>query len=44
MSRTPSQGTRRERGQALVETALSMLIILVLLAGMVDLGLHWVHE
>jgi len=29
----------RECGQALVETALSMLIILVLLAGMVDFGI-----
>ncbi len=31
--------TARERGQALVETALSMLIVLVLLAGLVDFGL-----
>ena len=30
--------SERQRGQALVETALSMLIVLVLLAGMVDLG------
>jgi len=29
----------RERGQALVETALTMLIVLVLLSGMVDFGL-----
>lgn len=33
------KGPCRERGQALVETALSMLIILVLLAGLVDFGI-----
>jgi len=31
--------TERQRGQALVETALSMMIILVLLLGMVDFGI-----
>jgi hypothetical protein len=39
MRGTPSQGPRRERGQALVETALTMLIVLVLLAGLVDFGI-----
>jgi len=36
--------SERQRGQALVETALSMLIILLLLAGMVDFGLAFGHR
>ena len=38
------RGGRRERGQALVETALSMMILIILLAGMVDLGLAFGHR
>jgi Flp pilus assembly protein TadG len=44
MRGTPSQGTRRERGQALVETALSAMIILFLLLGLVDFGLAFGHR
>jgi Flp pilus assembly protein TadG len=39
MRKRPCAGSARERGQAMVETALSMMIVLVLLAGMVDFGI-----
>jgi hypothetical protein len=34
----------RERGQGLVETALSMMILVLLLMGMVDFGLAFAHR
>ena len=36
--------TTEERGQALVETALSLMILIVLLMGMVDFGLAFAHR
>ncbi|MHB1319557.1 MAG: TadE/TadG family type IV pilus assembly protein [Anaerolineae bacterium] len=44
MRRMPSQGPRRERGQALVETALTAMIILSLIAGLVDFGLAFGYK
>ncbi len=35
---------KRERGQALVETALSLMILIILLMGMVDFGLAFAHR
>ena len=36
--------TTEERGQALVETALSLMILIILLMGMVDFGLAFAHR
>lgn len=44
MSRVPSQGPRRERGQALVETALTAMIVMLLLLALVDFGLAFGHR
>ncbi len=36
--------TSKERGQALVETALSLMLLIILLMGMVDFGLAFAHR